>query len=238
MNAISFNELKFSSFTNQHDLLNKTIKKHYKNKSNTRVLEIGCGTGNSLIKMAENYLDGIFIGVDISHINIQEAQQECKKKTLKSSVTFYEASYTDLTQPPFDIIFAESVLHLMPLTVEQLYKKISTDLKPKGKLILIIPYACVRNKMLIGMRYFLRLFRSEMLNRLILYLAKKLYPTVKEDILKSRLEYMYIIPYHFDSRKLRRFLKTYGLLPIEVLPWPSTSIAKPKHRLIVFEKQA
>ncbi|WP_339862622.1 class I SAM-dependent methyltransferase [Paremcibacter congregatus] len=102
-----------------------------------QVLEIGCGTGTTALKLADS-VAGI-TGTDISANMIDIAQDKARAEGVEN-VTFFQADLFDkrLTPGSFDVILAYNVLHLLADTPVAL-DRIQTLLKPKGRLICKTP---------------------------------------------------------------------------------------------------
>jgi len=232
MKPLSFDQLNFSSFGY---FITPDILSRFCEKLPKKILDLGCGTGKHLVEVSKIFQHAELTGIDISEENIAEAKKTFGKT---STTSFYACDYLHFQSEPFDIIYAESVLHLIVANSDHLYAKLSNDLAHKGILIITMPYDCFYNRVLIGFRKILRKIRSKPLDKAFLVLAKLIYPKVSSDILKDRIPYMYMTPERIDSSAFRATLREkYRLTVVESSPCKSTSIAKPKHKLIVFQKE-
>ena len=96
------------------------------------VLEVGCGTGGSALKLAASCAQ--ITGADISDKMIGYA---CSKKG-QVDVPNARFVHADVERPvcgaPFDIVLAFSLLHLVP-DVQAALRAIRSQLKPKGLFI-------------------------------------------------------------------------------------------------------
>jgi trans-aconitate 2-methyltransferase len=236
MENTTFNSLSYSALSEEPNEITEILKK-YASKDILRILDLGCGTGNNLLHITNLFPNAELIGVDISAMNIQTAQLKKEKLNLGHSIQFHACDYLNLSIKSFDIMYADSVLHLISAHDEILYQKISQDLNLNGLFIATIPDDCFYNRVLILMRRVLKRCRSQFLDKMILRIAKFIYPSVDQKILMERVHYMYIIPKRMNSAAFRKKLKNnYHLTTIEIKRCKSTSIAKPKHSLIILQK--
>jgi len=234
MTNSTYANLSFTAFS-EDELLIREILKNIPTSHPSRFLDLGCGTGENVFKLAEHYPDSKFIGVDISTVNIKQAQATISINNQR--ISFQSCDYLKLDSGLFDVIYAESVLHLIPASDECLYEKISNDVRHKGTLIVTMPYDCYYNRFLILLRKLGKKIRHRYIDKLILFVAKLVYPSIDEKILIDRIPYMYIVPYRMDSEVLRKKLeKQYHLKVIQSISCKSPSIAKLKHKLLVFRK--
>lgn len=98
-----------------------------------RVLEIGCGTGTTALKLAPHV--GKIIATDIAERMIEIAEAK-RAAAGAGNVTFLAAGLGDATLPlgPFDVVFAFNVFHLAD-DVPAALAAAATRLKPGGLLI-------------------------------------------------------------------------------------------------------
>lgn len=79
------------------------------------VLEIGCGTGASLVSLASNNINNL-TGIDINPYQVEMAKKRIQYCGLQDSIQIYQSSNSE--KLPFednsiDIVFAESVLGIL-----------------------------------------------------------------------------------------------------------------------------
>lgn len=202
-----------------------------------RILDLGCGEGEKLLELNKAIPNAEFTGLDISVLNIQQAKENATKEH-RVKVSFHTVDYLDYETEPFDIIYADSVLHLIAAPDALLYSKLSKDLQPKGIFIVTMPYDCLYNRVLIMLRLVCRSLRSKVLDKVILKIASLIYPAINPKILYDRIPYMYLIPHRMDSSSFRKLLKNkYQLTVLDSIICHSPSRIKPKHKMIIFQKR-
>ncbi|ANB56186.1 methyltransferase small domain protein [Anoxybacillus sp. B7M1] len=113
-------------------LLTKEILRKLNIQPTTRILDVGCGTGQTAAYISETY------GAHVTAIDIHPKMLEKAKSrfsSLPQPVHLYQASVESLPFQPeqFDIVLCESVLSFvkLPKALQEIYRA----LKPHGKLI-------------------------------------------------------------------------------------------------------
>lgn len=91
------------------EMLLEAIKRHGLQIANSRILEIGCGTGTFTRKILENKASELTL-VDISPGMIDQAKRKLKNEKIVYLVSSLEELKTK-TDGKFDIIFSTSFLH-------------------------------------------------------------------------------------------------------------------------------
>jgi len=113
--------------TKSYNEMLETMSAHL--KPNDKVLEIGCGTGNTAVKMADKVTQ--WVGSDISSEMINIA----KSREAPASTKFIVADAdTEFEDAPFDAVFTFHVLHLVP-DITATLRNIHQQLKPEGLFI-------------------------------------------------------------------------------------------------------
>jgi len=81
----------------------------------TRVLDIGCGSGHTACKVAREYGSRV-TGIDISEIMVAKAEQKVRKERLEELVEFRVADVFSLPFPDdsYDLAIFESVITTLP----------------------------------------------------------------------------------------------------------------------------
>jgi len=204
----------------------------------TRVLDIGCGTGDQLFSLAERFVDGDYIGVDISKPNIAQANKNITNSNGAKRYTFCLEDYMEFnSEETFDLIISYSTLHLIPSNINDLFSHLATDLKKGGRLIFTIPNDSYYNHVLIIIRKIFKLFKGNLTDRMIFMLGKIIERNkIDNEQLKERINYMYMIPNCLDSPELRIIAKNNKLKLIIQCPEPHASLAQLKHNCVVMEK--
>ncbi|GAA5252056.1 methyltransferase regulatory domain-containing protein [Candidatus Rickettsia kedanie] len=85
---------------------------------NAKILELGCAAGGNLIPHAVLYPKAHFVGVDLSKVQIDEANKNVKELGLKN-IEFHHCSITDIDDSfgKFDYIICHGVISWVPRTV-------------------------------------------------------------------------------------------------------------------------
>ena len=110
-------------------------------RAGERVLEVGCGTGRSLVHFSNQAGDqGSVTGLDVSTGMIAVAKKRTSKETTASPIEFVEADARELDPAvfpdnSFDAAFASFTLELFPLEdIATVLAEIKRVLKPDGRL--------------------------------------------------------------------------------------------------------
>ena len=177
-------------------------------------------------------------GVDISMQNIMIAESTRSTLSFAQRLTFIVADYYEHQFQGFDLIISDSALHLIDAQTELLFEKIYCELVGGGMLIFTIPYDCLYNHALWTIRRIFRALRCSALDKAIYSLAKRIHKgQFTDDILKERINYMYLLPNCFyNETLLHLFLTKLKLTLIHEDFIPHASLAQPKHKLVVFKK--
>jgi SAM-dependent methyltransferase len=203
-----------------------------------RVLDIGCGTGSLVFRIAEARPLAVVVGLDISSANIRAAEAACSKLAAASRIRLTHADYLAYRDEPFDAIVSDGVLHLIPGDTMALFVQLARDLRPGGVFVCGMPFVCGYNRMFAVVRRGLRLIRSRPLDRLILLVARALHGReMNEPALRERIDYMYMPPTRMADRAMRdRVAPSVGLRVIAQYPMESTSRSQLRHNVTVFER--
>lgn len=230
--------LSFTAPDARAERLARLAAEHLSPDAAARVLDLGCGSGLPALRLAALRPRADIVGVDLSAAGIAEATRRAEAGGA-GRLRFAAADYLLWrAETPFDLIYSEGVLHLIPCPDAALAAKLADELAPGGVLALVTPHACLRNTLLIGLRRVLRALRGPRLDRLILALGRLLHPAASAAFLAERLPYMFMIPTRLDGVAWRAALTAAGLEPVSDRPWPQDSAAKLAHRAVVFRKPA
>lgn len=109
-------------------------------KEGSNVLDVGCGTGNHLIRMAEIYSRGNYYGIDISKNSIEEASSKAIKKNLDIKFICGDASDASSLQDGFfDMVISIYSLYYVKNT-QQLLNALRKKLSKSGRIAVMCPY--------------------------------------------------------------------------------------------------
>src|SRR5438132_463299 len=75
---------------------------------NSRVLEIGCGTGGNLIAMAASLPESTFLGIDLSPRQIEVGASAIRELGL-TNIELRAANITDVDSGPLDYVMCHGV---------------------------------------------------------------------------------------------------------------------------------
>src|SRR3989338_4497410 len=109
-------------------------------KAGSSVLDVGCGTGNHLIDMAEIYPHGNYYGIDISKNSIEEAKTKAIKKNLNIKFICGDASDASSLQDGFfDVVMSVYSLYYVK-NAGNLLDVLKKKLAAGGKIAVMCPY--------------------------------------------------------------------------------------------------
>jgi len=204
-----------------------------------RVLDIGCGTGSLLFRLADMLPSAALVGIDISPANIQAANQQRAARATGARLQFEAADYLAYRAEPFDAIVTDGVLHLVPGDTSALVRKLAGDLREGGVLVCSMPFDCAYNTMFAVVRRVLRAVRFPWLDRRILQIARLVHRRdMDDDGLRERVDYMYIPPERMMGEHLARSFASAGLHRATEYPMNSTSPSQLKHAVTIFVRGA
>ncbi len=191
-------------------------------------LDLGTGSGDLALALLAARPGLAVTGLDFSTTNIATATAR------GSAARFICADYLSWQGGPFHLVVADSVLQLIEAPAPQLAARLAADLVPGGVLVATVPDAVARNHALLLLR---RAYRATppATDRLALALAARLYPALPRQALADRLPYLRMLPRLFGRAELDAFAAA-GLVLQGNQPWPSPSLAKPRHRLMVWRR--
>jgi SAM-dependent methyltransferase len=201
-----------------------------------RVLDLGCGTGGAALEVARGSDGSTAVGLDIAQSNISQAAQSANEAGLSHRASFVCSSYETWQGGAFDAILSDGVLHFIDIGNQALARRLADNLAPGGLLVATMPEASLGNSLLIAFR---RLWRATpaVLDRLLLALAKLLYPQFSPRMLDERLPYMRMPPVRLYDASFVAALSSVGLERVAELPWPSPSFAKLRHCVVIWHRR-
>jgi len=204
-----------------------------------RLLDIGCGTGSLLFRLADMLPSAVLVGIDISPENIQSAKAHQAARAPAARLEFEAADYLEYRAEPFDFIVTDGVLHLVPGDTTALVRKLAGDLKDGGVLVCTMPFDCAYNTIFAAVRRVLRAVRFPWLDRRILQVARLVHGgDMDDDSLRERVDYMYIPPERMMGEQLAGCFASAGLHRAAEVPMNSTSPSQLKHGVTIFVRGA
>jgi len=202
-----------------------------------RVLDLGCGTGSLVERLADALPDASILGIDLSFANIDAARRGARRDAER--VRFEVADYLALDAGPFDVIVSDGVLHLIAGDTAALVAKLARDLGSGGVFVCDMPYACAYNTAFALVRRVLRTIRGAWLDRVVLAIGRWLHAgEMDESGLRERVGYMYMPPARVMDVEFVRALAAAGLRRKAEYPAKSTSPSQLRHRVTVFVREA
>jgi ubiquinone/menaquinone biosynthesis C-methylase UbiE len=106
-------------------------------RTNSVVLDIGCGTGKLEFLLSDKIRDGNITGVDISPLMIKEAEaKKIHKPTRNISFIISTANNLPFADNTFDIVFSLNALHHFPMHTS-FFNEVRRVLKTNGTFILL-----------------------------------------------------------------------------------------------------
>ncbi|HOS47128.1 MAG TPA: class I SAM-dependent methyltransferase [Bacteroidia bacterium] len=133
----SLEKQKLTGINSRHRFIMKFLMENGL-KANHNVLEIGCGIGTLSSYLATKLKKGKLTGVDISPETIQ--QNKVRYKNF-NNIEFLVSDMTDFSiDKKFDVIIFPDVLEHIPIEAhDNIFKTISTLIKPEGFVFINIP---------------------------------------------------------------------------------------------------
>jgi len=106
------------------------------NTRNRVFLDYACGNGGNAIKAAK-YGTKLAIGLDISHISVENAKREAKKQGVDENTYFIQADAENTMLPnnSIDVIICSGMLHHLDLSYA--FPELRRILRPGGKILAI-----------------------------------------------------------------------------------------------------
>src|SRR6185295_5598488 len=122
----------FSAPAARTDRMRDIVLGHVPRDRAIRLLDIGCGTGSLLYRLADPLPSAVLVGIDISPANIRAAKEQQAARAPAARLEFEAADYLAYRAEPFDAIVADGVLHLVPGDTTALVRKLAGDLREGG----------------------------------------------------------------------------------------------------------
>lgn len=225
----------FSGRSASTELFLATVLSFLPRSDSLTILDLGCGTGDLSFGLKREHPKLQIVGVDISSCNVQIATKRAAAMNSPEGLSFATADYCNWSTTPFDVILAESVLHLIPSEDQLLTEKLARDLSPGGFLIATMPNQSFGNSLLFAHRRLWRMLPT-FVDRIAIAVARIAYPQESPTIITERVRYLRLLPERLNNANFISQMKCAGLALIEDHEWPSASLVKPRHRLLVFRR--
>jgi len=220
------------------DRMRDIVLEHAPRDRPIRLLDLGCGTGSLVFRLANALPAAELVGIDVSPPNIAAAQHR-NDAEFRGRLRFVVADYLAFRDPLFDVIVSDGVLHLISAPTSTLIAKLAADLKPDGLLVCDMPYDCAYNRVFAAVRRGLRMIKSPMIDAMILTAGRLLHSQqMDDDRLRERVQYMYMPPERMIDAPLVGALTAAGLRQIATHPNPSTSPSQLRHNVTVWTKSS
>jgi len=162
------------------------IKKGY------NVLDVGCGTGNHIIKIAKLFPEGNYYGIDISNNSIRQAIEKSTQKNLKIKFICKDVTNASALQDSlFDLIISIYALYYVK-NAQKTLAVLKTKLKNNGKIAVMSPYKGNNNKWYSFLSSFMKI-PQEIESVANNFMDNEVLPFAKENFTN-------IQPFHFESK--------------------------------------
>lgn len=205
-------------------------------RPNANILDLGCGVGAVAIGAAIERQDVHVTALDISASNIAALKDAARNAGVIDRMTAVCGDYVTEQPKKYDLIVSDSVLNLLPCSDEVLASRLAGDLTPNGVLVVAMPVSVFSNSLRVALRKCWRLMPA-VADRLVLALAKRVYPHLPTAVLADRIPYLRILPVRLFGPSMQAAFARHGLEVVENTLFPSESIAKLTHHLIVWRRQ-
>jgi ubiquinone/menaquinone biosynthesis C-methylase UbiE len=122
----------------QHDALSNWGLSHIQIKPDFIVLDVGCGGGKTIGKLARQASQGLVVGIDYSKDMVKYSKEQNQQLDKEGRIGLTQASVEKLCFPDgfFDLVTAIETYYFWP-NVQTAFKEIRRVLKPSGKLLLV-----------------------------------------------------------------------------------------------------
>src|SRR5436189_3008070 len=88
------------------------------------VLDLGCAAGAHAAQLAQRWPGAHITGIDISEVSIRQAENLRRQLPEANRLCFLAQDYMKCRRGPYDLIYCDSCLQLIPTPTEQLFAKV------------------------------------------------------------------------------------------------------------------
>lgn len=203
-----------------------------------QVLDVGCGTGSLVFRLAGALPRATVVGIDISAANIRVADAQRESGGAGARTRFERADYLEYDTDPVDLIVTDTVLHFIGGQPRGLWTKLARDVRDGGFLIACMAYDSAHNRALAAGRRVLRALRSRPVDALLVAAGRRAYGRQLDDgLIRERIEYMFIPPEQLMTRDVvARLAPSLGLRFVARHEMPGTSATQLQQHVTVFQK--
>jgi ubiquinone/menaquinone biosynthesis C-methylase UbiE len=122
----------------QHDALSNWGLSHIQIKPDFVVLDVGCGGGKTIGKLARQASQGLVVGIDYSKDMVKYSKEQNQQLDKEGRIGLTQASVEKLCFPDdfFDLVTAIETYYFWP-NVQTAFKEIRRVLKPSGKFVIV-----------------------------------------------------------------------------------------------------
>lgn len=126
-----------ADFAEANSLFVKLLQHNFPHHVPHRIIDLGCGPGDILVRMARTWPDARLTGVDGSRAMLTHARAAVAAAGLQVRINLLQRRLQDLSLPPeFDTIVSNSLLHHLH-DPDLLWRRIA-ELGPAGAVILVM----------------------------------------------------------------------------------------------------
>ena len=122
----------------QHSALTTWGLKHVKIKPNFMILDVGCGGGRTVGRLARRAIQGKIFGIDCSTDMVEYAREVNRELIARGRLEIVEGSVEKMSFPDefFDLVTAFETYYFW-LSLSEAFREIKRVLKPAGNLLLV-----------------------------------------------------------------------------------------------------
>lgn len=202
-----------------------------------RVVDVGCGTGDLVVKIAERHPSARVLGIDIARANVREAERRIAAAGIEGRVTVLCGDYLTTPLETADVLIAYSTLQYIPCATRDLCAKLALDVRPGGLLVLGLPVDGWRNRLWDAGRRVLRAVRPPIIPHLTWALARIVSPRMAPELVAQRVPYLYVRTYRFAGSELDEELRAHGFTHLRDEPDPPTRWTRMTHTTSIYRNE-